>query len=502
MKVTKNAPGTTLPPWTRQLRSTGRYLSYWLDGQLIVRSWPRKIKRELSPDQIEHQNLFKRLVTALKDVMPIEQVGAREIAYGSKYIWRDVLARAMCGELVELENYAEMVSQYNLDILGTEPGMIVIRSETWIALPKDDDGKVLKMVAGLPAWADAAEGITELIGDIIAGPGTGTQTATLSDTAVTPGTYTLATITVDSKGRITDADDGSVSGAINQLTGDVLAGPGSGSQTATLSTTGVAAGTYSPLAATVDAKGRITAASTASLTAYINQLTGDVTAGPGSGSQSATLANTGVAAGTYSNATVTFDAKGRATSAADGTAGYAIDRYHPGMINSRLYLPPMAVALISGTLAGNILYSFPVYIPQTATLDTLRFQVNGANTATLAECGIYSNNNGLPDSLLHDCGTISVTTGGTKTFTSIGQAVSPGWYWIALALNGTCTISNMSSNGGQSSTNLGIQALTAGSFNYGHVRGAWTFSAGNLPATFPSPTPDNNVYPAVAFTLT
>lgn len=51
----------------------------------------------------------------------------------------------------------------------------------------------------------------------------------------------------------------------------------------------------------------------------ITQLTGDVTAGPGSGSQAATLANSGVSAASYGDSThsvtVTFDAKGRATAA-------------------------------------------------------------------------------------------------------------------------------------------------------------------------------------------
>lgn len=105
-----------------------------------------------------------------------------------------------------------------------------------------------------------------------------TNSLTLADTAVTPGTYGDSThvsrVTVDQKGRLTGASAVAIAfpadTGITQLTGDVTAGPGSGSQSATLANSGVSAATYGDAThvaqVALDAKGRATSASNVAIT--------------------------------------------------------------------------------------------------------------------------------------------------------------------------------------------------------------------------------------------
>lgn len=67
--------------------------------------------------------------------------------------------------------------------------------------------------------------------------GTTTPSVGLQDSGVIPGSYTTTNITVDEFGRVTAASNGVGGGGINQLTADVIAGPGTGSQAASFDLT-------------------------------------------------------------------------------------------------------------------------------------------------------------------------------------------------------------------------------------------------------------------------
>ena len=318
----------------------------------------------------------------------------------------------------------------------------------------------------------------------IASSGGATPNISHDASGVAAGTYTNATITVEADGHVTSAASGTPGGVTAVTATAPIASSGGATPNISHDASGVVAATYTNATVTVEADGHVTSA--ASGTAPVTSVTATAPiASSGGTTPNITHDVSGVAAGTYTNATITVEADGHVTSAASGAPGGVTAVTATAPIASSGGATPNISHDASGVTAGTYLHaSFTVEADGHVTA-----AASGAApvTSVTATAPIASSGGATPNISHNASGVAAATyTNATVTVEADGHvtAASSG---TAPVTSVTATAPIASSGGATPNISHNASGVAAATYTYatvtveadGHVTAA---SSGTPPA--------------------
>lgn len=155
------------------------------------------------------------------------------------------------------------------------------------------------------------------------------------------------------------------------------------------------------------------------------------------------------------------------------------------------YYAPAFAAGGNVALVQNTMYAMPFFVPVTTIFGNISVVTTGVASST-ARLGIYSDTGGVPNALVLDAGSVATATFGQKTI-AISQSLTPGWYWLAVAVQGAA--GNLNSAG--ANTNVGPMPSTSPYVN-GPITGySQTGVSGALPSPWGATKTDTSRCPIV-----